>query len=108
MNIAALNFSTREFSKIFGSTKKRTTINLSENKSFLSKVVLLCDKKPTQQLAEITEIRVVRFGSITLKVALEHGYESINELKAELIRKYDRVVNSCDVVSIIRFEVEGD
>lgn len=108
MNVAALNFSTREFAKIFGSTKKRTTFNLSENNSFLSEVVLMCDKRPTKKLAEITEIRIVRFGSVTQKVAWEHGYESINDLKAELVKKYNKSVNNCDVVSLIRFELEGD
>lgn len=108
MNVAALNFSTREFAKIFGSTKKRTAIKIADNTNTLTEVVLLCDKRPTQKMAEITEVRTVRLGALTLSDVIEHGYDSLLELKTELIQKYRKNIGEHDVISIIRFEFEGD
>lgn len=108
MNIAALNFSAQEFDNIFNSTRKRTTIKMDANNSGLTEVVLLCDKKPTEKLAEITELRTVRLGSLSLSDAMEHGYSSLLELKTELLQKYRKTVKESDVITIVRFEFEGD
>ncbi len=108
MTLTAINLCSRDFAKVFSNTRKRTYIKLTCQHDGLSRAVLCCEDKPTQTLAEVTEIRVVRFGALGLSDAIEHGYNSTRELKAELSSNNQRAIKDNDVITIVRFELDGD
>ena len=107
MAMTALNFNSRNFVKVAGGSK-RTTIRLGDKSHGLGICVLMCDGQPTPEAAEIVEVRKVRFGSLGLSDAIEHGYNNMAELKAEIESCYQCSVRADDVITIIRFELEGD
>lgn len=105
--MTAINFNTRNYVKVAGGSK-RTTIRVGDKPHTIGLCVLMCDGQPTPDIAEITEVRKVRLGAIGLSDAIEHGYNSVRELQDELEMRYLRSIQATDVITIVRFELDGD
>ena len=84
---------------------KRTTIRLGTKSLQLGLVALVCDEIMDAILADISEIRVIRFGDIGLLDAAMDGFNSVSELRSELQNCYQTIIGNYDVVTIIRFNL---
>ena len=107
MPISAINFNSRNFVKVVAGAK-RTTIRLGDKTYSVGICAFMCDGVPVDNVGEITEIRKVRFGALGLSDAVEHGYNNLDELKAELESCYQRSIHASDVITIVRFEMDGE
>jgi len=107
MAMTAINFNTSNYLKV-ARGYKRTTIRMGDKPHTIGLCVLMCDGQPTPDIAEITEVRKVRFGSLGLSDAIEHGYKSVRELQDELEICYLRSIQATDVITIVRLELDGD
>ena len=98
-----LNFSASNYNKL--SLGKRTTIRLGSTSLMLGDVALNCDELMTATMADITEVRTLRFSDLGLTDAVNDGFNSVEELRAELEHCYQKCVSVSEVVTQIRFKV---
>ncbi|WP_085609557.1 ASCH domain-containing protein [Vibrio parahaemolyticus] len=84
---------------------KTTTIRLGCKCFDLDKPVRLLNEDTNEEVAaQIIEVRHVRFFRLGLLDAVADGFNSEEELRAELERVYQKEVEEADIVTVIRFK----
>lgn len=98
-----LNFSNSNYHKL--SQGKRTTIRLGSTSLTLGDVALTCDEIMHSTTAEITEVRIIRLSDLGLMDAVNDGFNSIEELRHELEKCYQKCVSMTEIVTQVRFKI---
>lgn len=104
MKMSAINFDKRYEGQIVAG-QKTTTVRVGQKPFKIGIAAFLFDKQPAKRLVEITEIRQVRFGSLTKQDALDDGFNSLESLRLALSEIYGRKIHCADVITQVRFEV---
>ncbi|MDO6718836.1 ASCH domain-containing protein [Psychrosphaera sp. 1_MG-2023] len=104
MKMSAINFDKRYEGQIVAG-QKTTTVRLGQKPFKIGIAAFLFDKRASKLLVEITEVRQLRFGSLSNDDARDDGFNSLESLRVALSEIYGRQIHCADVITQVRFEV---
>ncbi|MCA2497821.1 hypothetical protein R7P75_04715 [Vibrio sp. 2175-1] len=84
---------------------KKTTVRLGQNAYQLGPVKLTCSEEQLEYDSEIIEIRTIRFGDIGLAEATADGFNTVEVLRHELERCYEKFISDFEPVTIVRLKI---
>ena len=98
-----LTFNNSNFSKL--SSGKRTTVRLGMKSFELAPVMLINSETQQSVKADVIEIRNVRFCRLGLSDAISDGFNSEEDLRAELEHCYKQFIDEFAPVTVVRFKI---